>query len=251
MKNNREQAAPVAVDIRQISHSFGALEVLKPSSIQISQGSFVTILGPSGCGKSTLLSIVSGLLSQTAGQYSLSGRSMIVFQEDGLLPWRTVFKNIELGMEYRKIPRLKRRRESLALLDRVGLSGFGHRYPAELSGGMRQRASIARALAVDPDILLLDEPFGALDALTRIKMQNDLLRLWEGSGKTVLMVTHDIDEAIKLSDRILVFSDRPGMIVGDEELFGDRALRMSGQEYDKLRQRLMGLLEPSVIGKTG
>lgn len=244
MKNKQFKEKSIAIEIEQLSHSFGELRVLKPTSIQIEQGHFVSILGPSGCGKSTLLSIVAGLYPQTGGTFTINGSSMIVFQEDGLLPWRTLRSNVEIGLEYRKIPRKERKERAEELLKRVGLSGFSQRYPSELSGGMRQRASIARALAVEPDVLFLDEPFGALDALTRIKMQNDLLELWEGSGKTVLMVTHDIDEAIKLSDRILVLSCRPGKIVGDELMVKERPYRLAGRDYEELRNRLMSLLEP-------
>lgn len=233
----------VSIKIDGLSHKFGELDVLRPLSVSIGKGEFVSVLGPSGCGKSTLLSIVSGLVGQTSGSCSVSGSTMIVFQEDGLLPWRTVSRNIELGLEYGGMPRRQRRATAESLVDRVGLTGFGHRYPAELSGGMRQRASIARALAVDPDVLLLDEPFGALDALTRMKMQDDLLELWADSGKTVLMVTHDIDEAIKLSDRILVFSKRPGTVVGDETVGLLRPVRADDENYISLKSRLTALLE--------
>jgi NitT/TauT family transport system ATP-binding protein len=165
-----------------------------------------------------------------------------VFQSDALLPWRTVSQNVELGLEYKRVPRKERRDISRYWLDRVGLSEFRSSYPGELSGGMRQRASIARALAVDPDVLFLDEPFGALDALTRLKMQNDLIHLWEGSGKTVLMITHDIDEAIILSDRILVFSNRPGAIIGDDKVSISRHERGAGGRHHKLKMKLMKLL---------
>ena len=186
--------------------------------IDVEEGEFLSIVGPSGCGKSTFLNILLGLIKPDSGELTLKGRKIsgpgndraMVFQEFGLLPWRTVQHNIELGLELKKMAAVKRRAIAERLIALVGLSGFEHHYPHELSGGMKQRVGLARALATDPDVLLMDEPFAALDAQTRDLMQAELLRIWREAKKTVLFVTHQIDEAIYLSDRVMVMSKRPG-----------------------------------------
>ncbi len=186
--------------------------------IDVEEGEFLSIVGPSGCGKSTFLNILLGLIKPDSGQLQLHGKKIsgpgtdraMVFQEFGLLPWRTVQHNIELGLELKQVPRAKRRAVAARLAALVGLSGFEAHYPHELSGGMKQRVGLARALATDPDVLLMDEPFAALDAQTRDLMQVELLRIWREAKKTVLFVTHQIDEAIYRSDRVVVMSKRPG-----------------------------------------
>jgi NitT/TauT family transport system ATP-binding protein len=186
--------------------------------IDVEEGEFLSIVGPSGCGKSTFLNILLGLIKPDSGDLTLDGRKIsgpgndraMVFQEFGLLPWRTVENNIELGLELKKVPRAKRRAIAERLVTLVGLAGFEKHYPHELSGGMKQRVGLARALATEPDVLLMDEPFAALDAQTRDLMQVELLRIWREAKKTVLFVTHQIDEAIYLSDRVIVMSKRPG-----------------------------------------
>jgi len=186
--------------------------------IDVAEGEFVSIVGPSGCGKSTFLSILLGLIKPDSGELLMHGRKIsgpgtdrgMVFQEFGLLPWRTVQHNIELGLELKKVPGAERRAVAERLVALVGLTGFEGHYPHELSGGMKQRVGLARALATDPDVLLMDEPFAALDAQTRDLMQVELLRIWREAKKTVLFVTHQIDEAIYLSDRVMVMSKRPG-----------------------------------------
>ncbi len=186
--------------------------------IDVQEGEFLSIVGPSGCGKTTFLNILLGLIKPDSGELLLHGRKIsgagsdraMVFQEFGLLPWRTVQHNIELGLELKKLPAGKRRAIAERLVALVGLTGFESHYPHELSGGMKQRVGLARALATDPDVLLMDEPFAALDAQTRDLMQVELLRVWREARKTVLFVTHQIDEAIYLSDRVLVMSKRPG-----------------------------------------
>ena len=190
-------------------------------SIAVAPAEFVTIVGPSGCGKSTFLSIVDGLIEPTSGVIELDGRSTkesasrraMVFQEASLFPWFTLERNVGYGLECRGAGRAEIRRVVAPLIDMVGLGGFEGHYPHELSGGMQQRANLARALAVDPEILLMDEPFAALDAQTRELMQGELLRIWNVSRKMVLFVTHQIDEAVYLSDRILVMSARPGRLL--------------------------------------
>jgi NitT/TauT family transport system ATP-binding protein len=189
-------------------------------NLRIEEGEFVCLLGPSGCGKSTLLKIIAGLIPATSGRITINGKPVsgpgperaVVFQDYALFPWMTVRDNVEFGLEARKLPLAARREVSRRLLKVVGLSDFAERFPHQLSGGMKQRVSIARALAVDPSLLLMDEPFGALDAQTRQLLQDELLRIWREYRKTVVFVTHSIEEAIYLSDRIVVMTARPGRV---------------------------------------
>ena len=188
--------------------------------LDVAGGEFVSLLGPSGCGKSTFLKIVNGLLQGTAGEIRLRGdgngrEDAMVFQDAALFPWYSVLDNVAYGLVCAGVPRKEARSRALPLIDLVGLAGFADRYPYQLSGGMQQRANLARALAVDSEILLMDEPFASLDAQTREVMQAELLRIWNTSKKTVIFVTHQIDEAIYLSDRVVVMSARPGRIVAD------------------------------------
>src|SRR6476660_1276383 len=189
-------------------------------NLRIEEGEFICLLGPSGCGKSTLLKIIAGLIPATSGRITISGRPVsgpgperaVVFQDYALFPWMTVRDNVEFGLEARRLPVAERREVSSRLLKVVGLSDFAERFPHQLSGGMKQRVSIARALAVDPSLLLMDEPFGALDAQTRHLLQDELLRIWREYRKTVVFVTHSIEEAIYLSDLIVVMTARPGRV---------------------------------------
>ena len=205
----------------QQEHRF--LEVLRGVSLEIEEGEFACILGPSGCGKTTFLNIVAGLASATSGVIRIGGAPIkgpgperaMVFQQPSLLPWRTVLGNVLYGLElsgrYRR-KRSERDERARTYIELVGLTGFENSYPAQLSGGMQQRVNLARALATDPQMLLMDEPFGALDALTRESMQFELLRIWQEARKTVLFITHDIGEAVYLADRVFVFSNRPGSV---------------------------------------
>jgi len=187
-------------------------------SLEVGRGEFVSIVGPSGCGKSTFLNILLGLLRPEAGEMRLNGTPIagpsqeraMVFQEFGLLPWRTVRANVELGLELKGIPSAERSQRAAELIKLVGLQGFERHYPHELSGGMKQRVGLARALATEPEVLLMDEPFAALDAQTRDLMQAELLQIWGRTKKTVLFVTHSIEEAAYLSDRVIVMTARPG-----------------------------------------
>ncbi len=198
----------------------GGLQVLNQISFEIQESEFVCLLGPSGSGKSTLLRILGGLLGYQAGNVILDGRELtgprkgvgIVFQKANLMPWRTVRENILLPLELQNTPEDKAAQSAQELIDLVGLQGFEESLPRDLSGGMAQRVAIARALVHDPELLLLDEPFGALDALTRERMAGELLRIWNARCKTVFMVTHDIGEALFLADRVLAFSERPARI---------------------------------------
>jgi len=193
-------------------------DVLQDVNLQVRPGEFVCILGPSGCGKSTLLSTMAGFLSPTSGEVRIDGeivsgpdpRRIFVFQERGVFPWLTVEGNIAFGLF--KLSRAEREKRIAHYVQLVGLEGFEKAYPSELSGGMKQRLEVARALAVNPDMLFLDEPFGALDSITRLTMRRELLRIWEAEGNTVIFVTHDIDEAVQLADRVAVMSDRPARI---------------------------------------
>jgi len=193
----------------------GGLEALDSASFAICPQEFVCLLGPSGSGKSTLLRILAGLLQPTAGTFLFSGgqpKIGMVFQQANLMPWRSVLENITLPLELEGVSVNERRSRARELVDLVGLQGFEHNWPRDLSGGMAQRVAIARALIHDPDILLLDEPFGSLDALTRERMWIELSRIWQVRQKTVLMVTHSIGEALFLADRVLVLTQRPGRI---------------------------------------
>ncbi len=187
-------------------------------NIEVGESEFVSIVGPSGCGKSTFLNVLLGLIPPNSGEMAIRGKRVtgpgqdraMVFQEFGLLPWRTVMSNIELGLELRGVKRDERRAVCQGFIEMVGLVGFESHYPHELSGGMKQRVGLARALATDPDVLLMDEPFASLDAQTRDIMQAELLRIWQEARKTVLFVTHQIEEAVYLSDRVIVMTKRPG-----------------------------------------
>jgi NitT/TauT family transport system ATP-binding protein len=192
-------------------------------SISIEEGEFVSIVGPSGCGKSTFLKIVDGLVEPTGGTLLVDGHTIskpgqdraMVFQDASLFPWYTVLDNVAYGLECQGVRRKEARARAEPFIELVGLAGFGHHYPYELSGGMQQRVNLARALAVDPELLLMDEPFAALDAQTREVMQSELLSIWQRAHRTVLFITHQIDEAIYLSDRVLVMSARPGRLLAD------------------------------------
>jgi len=198
----------------------GRLEALSDVSFQVAPQEFVCLVGPSGCGKSTLLRLMAGLLQPTRGQVYLDGQQLtgphrqvgIVFQRANLMPWQSVRDNVVLPLELAGIPRAERLQRADALIELVGLAGFERARPRSLSGGMEQRVAIARALVHDPEILLLDEPFGSLDAMTRERMSLELLRIWEASHKTVVMVTHNIQEAVFLADRVIVLSPRPGRV---------------------------------------
>ena len=196
------------------------LSAIEDISFAVTPGEFVCLVGPSGCGKTTLLRILAGLLKPDHGQVCLRGQPLsgpcheigLVFQKPNLMPWRTVMDNVLLPLQIRPVSSEEAKERAKRVLDIVGLAEFAQSYPRELSGGMQQRVAIARALVYEPDILLLDEPFGALDALTREQLNHELLRIWGASGKTVVMVTHNIREAVFLSDRVLVLSQRPGRI---------------------------------------
>ncbi len=222
------------ISIRGVSKTYGTggeqVRALDPINLAVNEGEFVSIVGPSGCGKSTLLYIVGGFIAAEGtvlvGERAITGPGIdrgVVFQEYALFPWLTVRRNILYGLENRELAPRQRDQIADRLIQVIGLQKFEHRYPRELSGGMKQRVAIARTLACDPAILLLDEPFGALDAQTREVMQDELLRIWLETRKTVLMVTHDVNEAVYLSNRICVMSARPGQIVEEFAVTLDRS----------------------------
>jgi ABC-type nitrate/sulfonate/bicarbonate transport system ATPase subunit len=197
--------------VESVSRSFGEVEVFRDLSLDVARGEFVAVVGPSGCGKTTLLNLLAGFLEPSAGRVLRAGSTRMVYQSDGLFPWRTAGENIAMGLRHIR-DESERGRRLKEMLDLVGLNGFAGHYPHQLSGGMRQRVELARALAGDADVLLLDEPFSALDYLTRLRMRRELARMLEELPRTVVLVTHDIEEAAQLADRVLVLSERPARI---------------------------------------
>ncbi|HEX8911318.1 MAG TPA: ABC transporter ATP-binding protein [Humisphaera sp.] len=220
------------------------VRVLEHVNLTVRQGEFVCIVGPSGCGKSTLLNVIAGFLKGTAGEALVEGapvegpdpRRIFVFQENGVFPWMNVAENIGFGLSKR--PRDERDRIVRHYVEMVGLTGFEAAYPRELSGGMRQRVEIARALAADPDLIYMDEPFGALDFITRLKMRSDLIRIWQEEKKTVLFVTHDIEEAVQLADRVLVMSRRPATVQEEVHIDLPRPRDLDAPEYLAKRDQI-------------
>jgi len=238
------------VSVRNVSRSFATdgapIDVLSSVSLDVADGEFVCILGPSGCGKSTLLNIVGGFLKASAGQVLIDGqdvtgpdpRRIFVFQERGVFPWLTVNGNVGFGLFALDE---KTRAERVAhYVKLVGLEGFESAYPQELSGGMKQRLEVARALAVNPDVLFLDEPFGALDSITRLVMRSELLRIRRAEKKTILFVTHDIDESVQLADRVVVMSTRPATIRRIVDIDMPHPRDLSSPRYIQLRDLLLG-----------
>jgi NitT/TauT family transport system ATP-binding protein len=236
------------------------LAALDGINLSIMDREFVSIVGPSGCGKTTFLSVVDGLIPATSGHIMVDGQAVakpgpdraVVFQDASLLPWRTVLKNVVYGLECQGVSGREANQRAADFIDMVGLHGFEHHYPYELSGGMQQRVNLARALVMDPKILLMDEPFASLDAQTRELMQEELLQIWAKAGKTVLFVTHQIDEAIYLSDRVVVFSGRPGRVKDIITVDIERPRRLTIKReprFHALEDRIWGLIEEDVKGK--
>ncbi|WP_338867101.1 ABC transporter ATP-binding protein [Myxococcus stipitatus] len=240
----------VALSIHDVHVRFNTptreLTVLEHVNLEVYEGEFVCLLGPSGCGKSTLLNVVGGFLEPTSGEVHFRGekvsgpdpRRIFVFQERGVFPWLTVEGNIAFGLF--KLSEAQRRERVAHYVKLVGLTGFEQAWPHELSGGMKQRVEVARALAANPEVLYLDEPFGALDSITRHSMRSELLRLWEAERKTVLFVTHDIEEALQLADRVVVMSAKPGKVRRIVEVDVPRPRDISSARYLELRDSLLG-----------
>lgn len=242
---DRRDATRPKVTIRGLSMVFNTqgktVHVLEDIDLDVRAGEFLCVLGPSGCGKSTLLNIVGGFLQPTSGEVSIDGevvrgpdrRRIFVFQERGVFPWLTVNANIGFGLGH--LSRAERRSQIEHYINLVGLRGFEDSYPHELSGGMKQRVEVARALAVNPDVLYLDEPFGALDSITRLTMRAELLRIWEAEKKTVIFVTHDIEESIQLADRVMIMSARPARMRRIVPIDVPRPRDLSSPRYIELR----------------
>lgn len=228
------------------SSETGDLAALENISLDIYEGEFICLLGPSGCGKTTLMNIMAGFEKPSSGEVLIDGvavdkphpKRITIFQEYALLPWRKVLGNVEFGLELARVPKKERRDKAKELLELVGLAGAENKMPSELSGGMRQRVAVARSLAVDPDILFMDEPFGALDALTRIKMEEELVGIWLEKKKTIVFVTHDIDESVYLADRIVVLSALPGRIKSIIPIEAGRPRDRTSYEFIRLRERV-------------
>ena len=243
---------PTKVRFESVSKTFDKrgerLQVLDQINLDVTEGEFVCLLGPSGCGKSTLLNIVGGFESPDTGRVTIDGeevrgtnaRRVFVFQEYGIFPWASVWDNVSLGL--RGESKENQNRVVQETIDLVGLTGFERAYPMELSGGMKQRVEVARALAVSPDVIYMDEPFGALDSLTRLTMRAELIRIWKASNPTILFVTHDVDESIQLADRVVVLSARPGRIADIVEIPMEHPRDQSGPEYGAIKRRLFKAL---------
>lgn len=258
------ESTSAAVTVRDLWMSFPGkqpgqqVHVLENVTLEVQPGEFVCIVGPSGCGKSTLLNVIGGFLRPTNGEVRVEGepvtgpdpRRIFVFQENGVFPWLTVEENVGFGLGKR--PEAERNELVTHYLEMVGLTGFEHAYPRELSGGMRQRVEIARALAASPGIIYMDEPFGALDFITRLKMRSDLTRIWQSERKTILFVTHDIEEAVQLADRVLVMSRRPATIQTVIPIDLPRPRDLDSPEYLEARDRIFSAMGMSLrIGENG
>ncbi|SRR5579875_329658 len=246
------------LELKEVSKSYqrsaSALHVLEGISFTVEEGEFVAIVGPSGCGKSTLLRIIHGLIPPSSGQVLYKGRQVdginlecaLVFQSFALLPWLTVKANVELGLEARGIEPAERERRAAIYIDKVGLDGFEEAYPRELSGGMKQRVGLARALALEPELLLMDEPFSALDQLTAINLREELLDMWQSPDLpvgTIILVTHSIEEAVEMADRVLVMGRNPGRIVGELTVDLARPRRKRTDLFNALTDQIFSMIE--------
>jgi NitT/TauT family transport system ATP-binding protein len=249
----------IAVQIQQVSKIFNTgrkgMQALLPVDLEVATGEFVCFLGPSGCGKSTLLSIIAGLEQASGGTVWANGKEVkgpgtdriLLFQEAALFPWLDVQHNVEFGLQQMGIPAQKRKEIAQKFIEIVHLKGFERSYIHQLSGGMRQRAAIARALAIDPEILLMDEPFGALDALTRDRLQTELETIWEQTHKTILFVTHNVREAVALGDRVIVFAPRPGRIVGEFKIDLPRPRSLEDHDLVDKAAEILQVLKAGII----
>jgi NitT/TauT family transport system ATP-binding protein len=247
-------AAPPAIEVARVSHAYagrdGKVAALEDISLTVAAGRFVVIVGPSGCGKTSLLMMLAGLRRPSVGDIRCAGQPIrdpdperigVVFQEASLFPWLSALDNVEFPLALRHTERGERRRRASAMLELVGLAGFDARYPHELSGGMKQRVAIARGLVQDPPVLLMDEPFAALDEQTRMTMGHELLRIWSQTNKTVVFVTHSLTEAVYLADEVLVMSARPGRIIDRIPVTLERPRRydmMATEAFGRLRDRI-------------
>ena len=257
-------SAEVAIRVRDVSHQFGEagqarhVQALQNTSLDVARGELHCLIGPSGCGKSTLLSVIGGLTTPTTGTIAVGGKPVrgpmphdlaFVFQENALFPWNTVFENVVLGMKFQGVPKTQRQARARRALEAVGLEDFAEHFPGQLSGGMRQRAALARALSLETGILLMDEPFGALDEQTRMVLGEDLSVLLSRSRKTIVFVTHSLGEAVFLADRVSVFSARPGTIkeiITIDEPHPRKPSFMTAPKFHALRDQLYDLLHDEI-----
>ena len=241
-----------SVQLRAVTKVFGrgssAVRALDQISLRVPQGEFTCLIGASGCGKSTLLSLVAGLEQPTSGAVSVSGRVALMFQEPALFPWLSAAGNVEVALRARGIGRAERRQRTAELIEAVHLGGFGGKRPHELSGGMRQRVALARALAQDADVLLMDEPFGALDAMTRDLLHDELDRVRAGRELTIVFVTHNVREAVRLGDRVVVLSSRPGRVVDEFAVPIERPRRIDSAPVAELAARITDRLREEMSG---
>jgi NitT/TauT family transport system ATP-binding protein len=245
-------AAVVLRDVTKVyGHGNAAVHALDSISLAVRPGELVCLVGASGCGKSTLLNLVAGLDRPTSGSVEARGRTALMFQEAALFPWRSVRGNIELALELRGVRKQERREQAEALLHTVRLEEFARKLPHELSGGMRQRVSLARAFAQDADILLMDEPFGALDAMTRDILHHELEALWSDRNLTVVFVTHNVREAVRLGDRVVVLTSRPGRVAAEIEVPFDRPRRIEAPETSALAGEITDVLRAEVRRHAG
>lgn len=239
------------LEIRDVTKTFkteeGELKALDRFNVGVKPSEFLCIIGPSGCGKSTLLRLIAGLDEPSSGKIILDGKELkgpspdrgMVFQEYSLFPWRTVLKNVTFGLELQKMAKQERYRIAKEYIELVGLKGFENSYPYELSGGMKQRVAIARAIAPDPSILLMDEPFGSVDAQTRNALQEELLEIWQRTRKTIVFVTHSVDEAVYLADRVAVMTARPGTLIKCAGIDIPRPRKRTSVEANEFREKLL------------
>ena len=258
------EPAQLSIRVDQVRHVYAGRSgervlAVDDVSIDVPIGQFVAIVGPSGCGKTSVLNMVAGLVVPSDGTVYLNGRAVdgtsrsvgYMFARDGMLPWRTAQANVAFGLEVRGVPRSLRLSQADALLERVGLKGFERSFRSQLSQGMRQRVALARTLAIDPDVFLLDEPFGALDAQTRVLLQEEFVSIWENTRKTVLLVTHDIHEAVAMADRVIVFSARPGRIKSDIAITLPRPRDIESIRFDERFVRLARRIWGDLGGRVG
>ena len=239
--------APPAVAVDGVTKRYpGGLVALDNISLSVAPSEFVCLVGASGCGKSTLLNLIAGLDSPTTGNVTVAGRATLLFQEAALLPWLTAAGNVELALRLRGVGKAERRSRASELLDLVHLAGMGDRRPHELSGGMRQRVALARALAQEADVLLMDEPFGALDAMTRDLLHDELERVWNETQRTIIFVTHNVREAARLGDRIVLLTSRPGRVAEAFDVGIDRPRRIEDPSVSQLAGRVTTRLREEV-----
>lgn len=251
MSERTVESSVPAIRIRNVSKTYkdgrSAVQALANVDLDVEKGSFVCLLGASGCGKSTLLNLVAGLYRLDTGEIDTGGRSVgFVFQEAGLFPWLTVAQNIESSLRFHHVPKADRGARVTELLRLVHLEEFAHLRPHELSGGMQQRTSLARAMAQHTEILLMDEPFGALDAMSRSVLHQELEQIWERTGVTIIFVTHDVREAVALGDRVVLLSSRPGRVIADQQIRIDRPRRPDSPEVNELAAEISELLRQEV-----